>query len=474
MPLDQEARRYADELFTDQIEERSRSYQRSVVAMTNQAAARGQIMSGGFYSELVRLGIENIRELGHARADTLITAYERAKLPLDVQAAEEIRGEATECCEVQGGYLAKDIQERATRAGMEKVGAVFAETIANEISAIQGQIRRKLSTKVYEATLDARTAAAENTQPEQLDDLLPIFPKRLFDPDLAESAAAADVTAPLSLLVIDFDHFKSVNDMFGHTVGNEVLIATASIIKSVCKGKGRCYRWGGDELAVLLPNHTSGEAQAVAERMRDAVAAIRVPNYPNTITLSIGVASYPGPCTSSDRLFNDADDAARAAKEAGRDRVSMAGGATETETVSTAVRLSSAEISRRVEKVRLWLRDFNVRSGSISCDVVNKSDEEVTVEEIRLESNGYAITEPASPQGDGAWKIGPRCARPTNFACQPDPAAALIRMNDNKGLFFKTELRVVLIYSALGQSREFSQTIPVQVKVAIKEITSLI
>jgi diguanylate cyclase (GGDEF)-like protein len=156
--------------------------------------------------------------------------------------------------------------------------------------------------------------------------------------------------------VIDFDHFKSVNDRFGHSVGNEVLLGTASTIKSVCTGKGRCYRWGGDELAVLLPNHTSREAHAVAERMRDDVAELKFPSYPETVTLSMGIASYPGSCSSRERLFNDADDAARAAKDAGRDQICVAGGATRGDSAPAALRLSPTEMKRALEKVRLWMK----------------------------------------------------------------------------------------------------------------------
>ncbi len=474
MPLDEHARRYADSLFTDQIEESSRKYEDSIASTTNQLAARGLITSGAYYSELVRLGIERARELANARADTLITAYERAKVPIDGQAADDIVREAVECCEAQRGHLTNSIQDKTRLAGMQAIDSALATNIATEISGIEAQIRRKVSRKRDEATLDARSAAALAAEAEELDDLLPVAPKRRFGPEFSEPMRGADGYAPLSLLVVDFDKFKDVNDTFGHDVGDEVLKGVASAIKTVCKGKGRCYRWGGDELTVLLPNHATSEAAAVAERLRDTVAEIKFRNYPNKVTLSIGVASYPGSCSSGDELFRAADDATRAAKEAGRDRVCIAGGAVGESPASPTTKLSLAERTKRAERVRVWVRSIVARNGGVTVDVVNKLEEEIAVGEITLQSSGYDITEPVFAPGNGLWKIGARSGWSIYFNCQPDPAAALIRMNDDKGLFFKTELRVVMIYSVLGHSRELSQGIPVQVNVTGREIISLV
>jgi diguanylate cyclase (GGDEF)-like protein len=317
-----------------------------IIATTNQMAARGQVMSGAYYSELVRIGSDNIRTLAHARADTLIAAHEISKIPLDAHAADDIAREAVEYCETQGRYLVKDIQERANRAGVERVGEAFAASIATEVSGVAAEIRRKLSKKVYEASVAGPPAAA----PEEFDDLLPIFPKRRFNPELLSLVANASQTKPLTLLVIDFDHFKSVNDNFGHSVGDEVLVATSSMIKSVCQGKGLCYRWGGDEFAILLANHTVREGKAIADRIREAVAKVECPSYPKTVTLSIGIASFPGSCASGDQLFDAADHAAKEAKSAGRDRVNVADSAGGAEALEDSDRVA-AELRDRVRKL---------------------------------------------------------------------------------------------------------------------------
>src|SRR5581483_2888594 len=167
------------------------------------------------------------------------------------------------------------------------------------------------------------SAQAGARQPEQMDDLLPFFRKAQFEPALKRLAQVSSPTSPLGLIVLDFDEFGKVNE-FGHLVGDEVLVGTASAIKGVCEGKGRCYRWGGDEFAILLPNHSLAEATAVAERLRAAVAKVKFANYPHKATLSIGVASDPAAYSSAEEFFKAADDAVLSAKKAGRDQIIVA------------------------------------------------------------------------------------------------------------------------------------------------------
>src|SRR5260370_32769306 len=276
MPLDRDARKYADTLFTDKLEQSSREHQAQVVATTNNFSSRGMVASGMYYSELARLGVEHLKIIAHAKADSLISAYERSKLPLDDEAAEGITQEALEWCgEQQGANIANNIQAKASQAGMPNI--VLAETVARQVSGIQAEVRRKIARKALEAKFDSRgkAVAAAATEPEPKDDLLPIFPRRRLDPELGDLVANANELAPVSLLMIDIDNFKTVNDRFKHHVGDEVLKDIASAIKSVCESKGRCYRYGGDEIAVLLPNHSLPEARAVAERILGTVAGVK-------------------------------------------------------------------------------------------------------------------------------------------------------------------------------------------------------
>lgn len=322
MPLDQDARRYAETLFTDKLDQISVEHQSRVVATTNNFSSRGMLASGMYYAELARLGVEHVKAIGHAKVDSLIAAYELSKLPLDNAAAEEIIREALEWTGQQGAHVAKNVMAKASQAGMPDMG--LAATVERQISGVQGEIRRKVARKALEAKFEARPVAAA-PEPEVRDDLLPIFPRRQFDSDLPKYLETTTDSAPLALLMIDIDNFKQVNDTFQHHVGDEVLKGIASAVKSVCERKGRCYRFGGDELAVLLPNHEIAEAQAVAERLRVSVGRVKFERYPNQMTLSIGVATYPGSCVSRDELFQCADRAMYDAKQNGKNRVSAAG-----------------------------------------------------------------------------------------------------------------------------------------------------
>lgn len=151
-------------------------------------------------------------------------------------------------------------------------------------------------------------------------------PKSEFKNDFDACAKLAGPNAPLSLLIIDVDRYQYVNMECGHVVGDAVLVEVASTIKAACRGKGRCSRWAGGALAVLLPNVDMNEAVALAEQLRQKISQLRVENCTEPVTVSIGVASCPGTNDTFDHLVRDAEEAMYAAKAEGRNRVSIAAG----------------------------------------------------------------------------------------------------------------------------------------------------
>ena len=96
--------------------------------------------------------------------------------------------------------------------------------------------------------------------------------------------------------MVDIDHFKSVNDTFGHAAGDEALIAIANVLKRTSEGKGTAYRYGGEEMCVLLPNFDSGEAVGLAERARRQIAALKFETVKREVTASFGVRRLPSRC----------------------------------------------------------------------------------------------------------------------------------------------------------------------------------
>jgi diguanylate cyclase (GGDEF)-like protein len=121
---------------------------------------------------------------------------------------------------------------------------------------------------------------------------------------------------PTAVVFIDLDNFKAVNDKKNHAAGDACLERISILVSQVVVGKGRTYRYGGDEFVVLLKNFTSEEARAVAERIRRAIDE-GAPDPDIKITGSIGVAASDGTESSIDALLQAADDAASASKLTG-------------------------------------------------------------------------------------------------------------------------------------------------------------
>ena len=164
----------------------------------------------------------------------------------------------------------------------------------------------------------------------RIDGLTGVMNRRSFDEVFRKAwLTAASSTKPLSLLLLDVDHFKAFNDTYGHPAGDTCLqIVASAMIETVYKPADRVARYGGEEFAVLLPDTGEASAQIVAERIRMAIEDLALPNKASsvqpTLTVSIGVATHnPGvgnTSTTADFL-SDADRALYKAKFLGRNQV---------------------------------------------------------------------------------------------------------------------------------------------------------
>jgi diguanylate cyclase (GGDEF)-like protein len=153
---------------------------------------------------------------------------------------------------------------------------------------------------------------------EDLDLLTHVFNGKRFTWDLTSFSAQADLAQPLSLITIDIDNFKSVNDRYGHAAGDEILEQIPMVFRTLIEKRGECYRTGGDEFAVLLPNHSLAEAEALATRTCTAVSA-RFKGK-TRVTVSAGVASLPETALESQQMIRDADEVLYKAKREGGNR----------------------------------------------------------------------------------------------------------------------------------------------------------
>ena len=133
----------------------------------------------------------------------------------------------------------------------------------------------------------------------------------------------------LSILMIDIDHFKAVNDRFGHSVGDEALCSLADILNKTIRSIDCVFRYGGEEFVVVLPEVSMAQAREIAERIRSKAEERRIKVEQTTyinITVSIGISIFPwdGKCYNS--LVNAADLNMFTAKNSGRNCVKSAGG----------------------------------------------------------------------------------------------------------------------------------------------------
>ena len=143
----------------------------------------------------------------------------------------------------------------------------------------------------------------------------------------SEIVRALRTDTPLCVMLIDLDHFKSVNDRYGHLVGDQVIRAVADVMKAQVREYDRCARFGGDEFAILLPQSDLGEAVRTAERIQRQVAAIHLVAGDESVrtSISVGVAELAGPGQGVTDLLAAADLSLYRAKAAGRQRVVAAG-----------------------------------------------------------------------------------------------------------------------------------------------------
>lgn len=143
---------------------------------------------------------------------------------------------------------------------------------------------------------------------------------------------------PMSILLLDLDHFKQYNDRWGHTEGDAALRRVAGQVMRCIRSTDMAFRYGGEELAVLLPSCTKEQSAEVAEKVRAAVAsqAQRPGRFGGKVTVSIGVATFPEDGRVARGLVDAADAALYAAKAQGRDRVVISGTAASPASESSA------------------------------------------------------------------------------------------------------------------------------------------
>jgi two-component system, cell cycle response regulator len=190
------------------------------------------------------------------------------------------------------------------------------------------RVRVHLKLKQLQDELRLKNARLEELS--RLDALTQLSNRRHFMEVLeSEFARATRYSVALSLVMLDVDLFKAVNDTWGHVAGDDALVGVATAAKSLLRKSDHAARYGGEEFALLLPETPMDGALVVAERVRRAVSEVCLTQPAGTfsVTVSLGVATFPGPgILNPSALVQRADEALYAAKRAGRNRVHAAEG----------------------------------------------------------------------------------------------------------------------------------------------------
>jgi diguanylate cyclase (GGDEF)-like protein len=156
------------------------------------------------------------------------------------------------------------------------------------------------------------------------DPLTNLFNRRYLEETLDhEIARASREGYSIGIMMIDLDHFKKVNDTYGHEAGDNVLKAIATTLSVETRRGDFACRYGGEEFVIVMPNMDSHVAYERAEKLRNTLNSLYIPYgiYSLTITISMGIASYPANGLTRETILRAADKAMYAAKEAGRDHI---------------------------------------------------------------------------------------------------------------------------------------------------------
>jgi diguanylate cyclase (GGDEF)-like protein len=204
------------------------------------------------------------------------------------------------------------------------LGALVLE--ADEVGGLTMEDTRPLTVlaAVVAGSLELSWQIAEVDKRSRTDPLTGLWNRLHFGEQLTRTLAEADrYDHPVSLVLVDIDHFKRVNDTWGHEAGDTVLRQVARILQDGVRAVDICVRYGGEEIAMLLGQTDTAHAVEVAERLRARIAAAPIRHGPAEIpvTASFGVATYPETVKVRDQLFASADKALYIAKHDGRNCV---------------------------------------------------------------------------------------------------------------------------------------------------------
>ncbi|MDT8445657.1 MAG: PleD family two-component system response regulator [bacterium] len=214
-------------------------------------------------------------------------------------------------------FLTAKTEVRDIIRGFE-VGAVDYVTKPFNAVVLLSRVRTHLKLRRAQMELAEKNAALEEMV--MIDGLTGLYNHKFIFEVLSKQIADSErYGRPMSVIMFDLDHFKRVNDNYGHQVGDEVLVKVAACIKSSVRQADLAGRYGGEEFLVVLPNTSLEDAARVAEKIRSAIASIPWDHEGLVITISGGLAQFRG--ETELELIDRADKLLYEAKNNGRNRI---------------------------------------------------------------------------------------------------------------------------------------------------------
>lgn len=199
--------------------------------------------------------------------------------------------------------------------------ALLSASFENMAQSINGY-QNSLEEKVKQRTEELLVKNAELLRLSITDNLTKLYNRVKLDKSLQEEMnRSLRYNTNFSIILLDIDYFKKVNDNFGHQVGDEVLIESAQVLSKNIRNVDILGRWGGEEFLVICPETKIEDAIKVASHINAAIKLHKFTTYPNTVTMSLGVASFNKDIKNVDDIILNADKALYQAKEEGRDKV---------------------------------------------------------------------------------------------------------------------------------------------------------
>jgi diguanylate cyclase (GGDEF)-like protein len=223
----------------------------------------------------------------------------------------------------------RDVEAGVPGARIPSAGSsIEMRTLARAVGSMTHRLvtaREELELQVRHRTRELETANVELGRQARTDALTGLVNRRIFDPMLERMLGDARRNGrPLSVLMIDADHFKRINDIHGHPVGDQVLRSLADMLRARLRAGDVVARFGGEEFAVLLPDANAANARLVAQSLVQGIAGHSDPVW-GVVTVSIGVASCDGGPITAEEMLRQADEALYRAKAEGRNRVVVHG-----------------------------------------------------------------------------------------------------------------------------------------------------